>query len=42
MVGWYHCLNGHEFEHALGVGDRWVSMACCSLWCSKELILLSN
>ena len=22
MVGWHHWLNGHEFEQALGVGDR--------------------
>ena len=22
MVGWHHWLNGHEFELALGVGDR--------------------
>ena len=22
MVGWHHRLNGHEFEQALGVGDR--------------------
>ena len=21
MVGYYHRLNGHEFEQALGVGD---------------------
>ena len=21
MVGWYHWLDGHEFEQALGVGD---------------------
>ena len=21
MVGWYHCLNGHEFEKALGDGE---------------------
>ena len=21
MVGWYHQLNGHEFEYALGVGN---------------------
>ena len=21
MVGWYHQLDGHEFEQALGVGD---------------------
>ena len=20
MVGWHHCLNGHEFEKAPGVG----------------------
>ena len=23
MVGWHHRLDGHEFEHALGVGDGW-------------------
>ena len=22
MVGWYHWLDGHEFEQVLGVGDR--------------------
>ena len=22
MVGWHHCLNGHEFEQALGAGDE--------------------
>ena len=22
MVGWHHQLNGHEFEQALGIGDR--------------------
>ena len=22
MVGWHHRLNGHECEHALGVGDE--------------------
>ena len=21
MAGWHHLLNGHEFEHAPGVGD---------------------
>ena len=21
MVGWHHCLDGHEFEQALGIGD---------------------
>ena len=29
MVGWYHRLNGYEFEKALGVGDG-QGMACCS------------
>ena len=22
MVGWHHCLNGHEFKQTLGVRDR--------------------
>ena len=22
MVGWYHSLNGYEFEQVMGVGDR--------------------
>ena len=30
MVGWYHRLNGHEFEQALGVGDGQGSLVCCS------------
>ena len=36
MVGWHHRLNGHEFEQALGVGDRQGSLACCSPRCCKE------
>ena len=36
-VGWYHWLNGHEFEQALGAGDGQGSLACCSLWDPKEL-----
>ena len=36
MVGWYHQLNGHEFEQALGVGDGQGSLACCSPWGHKE------
>ena len=35
-VGWYHWLNGHEFEQAPGVGDRQGSLACCSPWGHKE------
>ena len=37
MVGWYHQLDGHEFEQALGVGDGQGSLACCSPWDCKEL-----
>ena len=36
MVGWYHWLNGHEFEQALGVGDGQGGLACCSPWGGKE------
>ena len=27
-VGWYHRLNGDEFEQALGVDDRQGGLAC--------------
>ena len=27
MVEWHHQLDGHEFEQALGVGDRQGSLA---------------
>ena len=36
MVGWHHRLDGHEFEQALGVGDRQGSLVCCSTWGHKE------
>ena len=36
MVGCHHRLNGHEFEQALGVGDRQGSLACWSSWGRKE------
>ena len=36
MVGWYHQLNGHEFEEVLGVGDGQENLACCSPWGCKE------
>ena len=41
MVGWYHQLDGHEFEEAPGVGDGrvgdgQVSLASCSPWGHKE------
>ena len=30
MLGWYHQLDRHEFEQALGVGDGQGSLACFS------------
>ena len=36
MVGWYHRLNGHEFEQALGDGEGQGSLACWSPWGGKE------
>ena len=37
MVGWYHRLEGHEFEQAPEVGDGQGSLVCCSPWGHKEL-----
>ena len=37
MVGWLHWLDVHEFEQALGVGDRQGSLVCYSPWDRKEL-----
>ena len=37
MVGWYHWLNGHEFEHPPGVVDGYWGLVCCSPWGCKEL-----
>ena len=31
MAGWHHWLYTHEFEQALGVGDRQGRLACYSL-----------
>ena len=36
MVGWHHCLNGHELEEALGDGGGLGSLACCHPWDHKE------
>ena len=36
MVGWYHQLDGHEFELTPRVGDGQGSLACCSSWGCKE------
>ena len=37
MVGWHHCLNGHEFEQILRDGEGQGSLACCSPWGQKDL-----
>ena len=37
MVGWYHRLNGHEFEQAPGDSEGHGSLVCCSPWVHKEL-----
>ena len=36
MVGWYHQLNGHEFEQRLGDGEGQGSLVCCSPWDRRE------
>ena len=36
MVGWYHQLNGHEFEQTLGADDGQGGLVCCSPWDHKE------
>ena len=37
MVGWYHGLNGHEFEQTSADGEGQGSLACCSPSSHKEL-----
>ena len=36
MVGWYHGLNGHEFEQTPGDNEGQGSLTCCSSWVHKE------
>ena len=36
MVGWYHGLNGHEFEQTPEDGEGQENLACCSPWGHKE------
>ena len=35
-VGWYHRLNGHEFEQAPGIGEGQGTLVCYSPWGCKE------
>ena len=32
MIGWHHWLKGHEFEQALGAGDRQGSHRVAKGW----------
>ena len=32
MVGWYHGLDGHEFEQIPGDSEGQGRLACCSPW----------
>ena len=36
IVGWYHQLDGDEFEQPPGVGDGQGSLGCCNPWGRKE------
>ena len=36
MFVWYHQLNGHEFEQAMGVGGEQGGLVWCSPWGHKE------
>ena len=36
MAGWHRQLDGHVFEHTLGVADGCGSLVCCSPWGLKE------
>ena len=42
MVRWHHWLYAHEFEQALGVGDRQGSLACCNPGVTKSWARLRN
>jgi len=37
MVGWYHQLDGHEFEQAPGVHAGQEYLTCCSPWGYNKL-----
>ena len=40
IVGWYHWLNGHEFDQTLGDSEGQESLVCCSSWGHKESDLI--
>ena len=42
MVGWYHRLEGHEFEQAPEVGDGQGGLAWCDFGVAKSRTRLSD
>ena len=36
IFGWHYQLDGHEFEHALEVGDGQGGLVCYGSWGHKE------
>ena len=42
MVGWHHCLNGHEFEQAPGVREGQGGLACAVHGVAKSWTRLSD
>ena len=36
MVGWYHLLNGHQFEQTPGDTEEQGNLVCCSPWGRRE------
>ena len=37
IVGWHHCLSGHEFDQTQGDSEGKRNLACCSPWGHKVL-----
>ena len=42
MAGWYHQLDGREFECTPGAGDGQGGLACCDSWGRKESDTIYN
>ena len=42
VVGWYHWLNGHEFEQAPGDSEGQGRLVCWGAWVTKSQTQLSN
>ena len=36
MVGWYHRLDGHEYEQTPGDSEGQGSLVYCNTWACKE------